>query len=113
MNDELTNLPEEGLPEDLGGTFITLTDEDGNEVELEYLDTLEYEGSVYMAFFPTIPEGVDPASVEDDEAYGLILLKVVNVDGEDQLETIDNEEKLNAVFALFEESLFDEDEDEE
>lgn len=111
MNDERTNLPEEGLPEDLGGTFITLTDEDGNEIELEYLDTLEYEGSVYMAFFPTIPEDVDPASVEDDEAYGLIILKVVQVDGEDQLETIENESELEAVFALFEESLFEDEEE--
>lgn len=105
------SLPEEGLPEDLGGTFITLTDEDGEEHELEYLDTLEYAGNVYMAFFHTIPEGVDPASVEDDEAFGLILLRVVNVDGEDQLETIDDEDELNAVYQLYEESIFEEDDE--
>lgn len=109
MRDERTNLPEEGLPEDLGGTFITLTDEDDNEIELEYLDTLEYGGAVYMAFFPTVPEGVDPESLEDDEEYGLIILKVVHLDGEDQLETISDEEELQAVYERFTEELFEED----
>lgn len=114
MRDEQTNLPEEeGLPEDLGGTFITLTDEEGNEIELEYLDTLEYNGAVYMAFFPTVPEGVDPESLEDDEEYGLIILKVVNLDGEDQLETIADEEELQAVYDQFSEELFADEEDEE
>ena len=28
-----------------------VTDEDGNEFELEHLDTLEYNGQTYMAFF--------------------------------------------------------------
>jgi hypothetical protein len=114
MSDELTNLPEEGLPEDLGGTFITLTDDEGNDIELEYLDTLEYGGNIYMAFFPVVPEDADPNTIEEDDEYGLIILKVVTVDGEDQLETIDNEEELEAVYERFSEELFeDEDEDEE
>lgn len=112
MDRKNSDLPEEGLPEDLGGTFITLTDENGEEFELEYIDTLEYAGNIYMAFLPSIPEGEDPESVENDEKYGLILLKVVHVDGEDQLVTIDDEAELNAVYELYNESLFD-DEDED
>ena len=42
------------MSNDYGGTFITLTDENGEEIVLEYLDTVEYEGKIYMAFFPTI-----------------------------------------------------------
>ncbi len=114
MSDELTMLPEEeGLPEDLSGTFMTLTDEEGNDIELEYVDTLEYNGSVYMAFYPTVPEGVDPDTLEDDEDYGLIILRVVNLDGEDQLETVSDEEELQAVYDKLMEDLFEEDEDEE
>ena len=47
------------MSNDYGGTFITLTDENGEEIVLEYLDTVEYEGKIYMAFFPTIDEETD------------------------------------------------------
>ena len=40
------------MSEEFGPDFITVTDEDGNEFELEHLDTLEHEGTIYMAFFP-------------------------------------------------------------
>ena len=40
------------MSEEFGGNFVSLTDEDGNEIELEHLDTIEYNGSVYMAFSP-------------------------------------------------------------
>ena len=38
--------------DEYGNDFIVLTDEDGNEVELEHMDTVEYNGEVYMAFIP-------------------------------------------------------------
>ena len=40
------------MSEEFGPDFITVTDEDGNDFELEHLDTLEYNNEVYMAFFP-------------------------------------------------------------
>lgn len=95
------------MSDEFGSDFITLTDDDGNEFELEYLDTLEYQGKVYMAFFPTLEEGQD----EDSEDYGLIILR--SVPGEDMLETVDDDDELNAVYDQFMETLFDdEDEDE-
>lgn len=96
------------MNEDFGAEFITLTDDEGNEFELEYLDTIEYQGNVYMAFFPTLEEGED----EDSEDYGLIILRCVNTDGEELLESVDDENELDAVYNLFMETLFD-DEDEE
>lgn len=99
------------MGEEFESTFITLTDEDGNEIELEYLDTAEYNGSIYMAFFPTIPED-EAESAEDNEDYGLIILKVVSDNGEEEeLVTIEDESELNAVYDLFMESLFAEEED--
>lgn len=89
------------------GTFITLTDEDGAEIELEYVDTLEYNGSVYMVFYPVVSE--EEEGGEDD---GLIILKVVSDSGdEEELVTIDDEQELNAVYDLFVEALFSDDEE--
>ena len=62
------------MSNDYGGTFITLTDENGEEVVLEYLDTVEYNGNIYMAFFPTLDEDVDPDEAEESEDYGLIVI---------------------------------------
>ena len=101
------------MSEEFESTFITLTDEDGNEIELEYLDTVEYSGAVYMAFFPTIPED-EAESAEDNEDYGLIILKVVSDNGEEEeLVTIEDEAELNAVYDLFMESLFEDEADED
>ena len=90
------------MSEEFGPDFITVTDEDGNEFELEHLDTLEYNGQTYMAFFPAV-EGKEDGSVEDvdlDEEYGLVILKV------EQLSTLDSEEELELVYQQFMESLF-------
>ena len=104
------------MSEEFGPDFITVTDEDGNEFELEHLDTLEYNGETYMAFFPAGPgEEGEKGPVEDvdlDEEYGLVILKVVSVDGEEQLSTLDSEEELELVYQQFMESLFAEDEEE-
>lgn len=99
------------MSEAFGADFISITDEDGNEFELEHLDTISYNDQVYMAFFPAV-EG-DESSVEDvdlDEEYGLIILKVVEVDGEEQLSTLDSEEELELVYQKFMDELFAEDE---
>ena len=93
------------MSEEYGPDFITLTDDEGYEFEVEHLDTLEYNGTVYMAF---VPADMD----EDDEDFGLILLKVVEKDGEELLADIDDENELDTVYEKFMEVLF-EDEDEE
>ena len=74
------------MSEEFGPDFITVTDEDGNDFELEHLDTLEYNNEVYMAFFPAVSEDAqegEPADIDlDDEEYGLIIMKVVEEDGD-------------------------------
>ena len=100
------------MSEEFGPDFITITDEDGNEFELEHLDTLEYNGQTYMAFFPAVEDGKDVEEVDLDEEYGLIIMKVVEVDGEEQLSTLDSDEELEMVYQQFMEQLFaDEEED--
>ncbi|WP_298019520.1 DUF1292 domain-containing protein [uncultured Dysosmobacter sp.] len=95
------------MREDFGPTFITVTDEDGNEIVLEFVDALEYNGQMYQAFFPAETEGED----EDDPDNGLVILKVIHEDGEDLLSTLDSDEELDAVYDLFTEALFSEEED--
>ncbi len=97
------------MSEEYGPEFISLTDDEGNEFELEYLDTVEYNGNTYMAFLPTLEEGDD----EDSADYGLIILRCVPGDEEDSLESVDDEQELDAVYELFMENLFDDEEDED
>ena len=95
------------MSEDFGPTFITVTDEDGKELVLEFVDALEYNGQMYQAFFPAETEGEN----EDDPDNGLVILKVIHEDGEDLLSTLDSDEELEAVYEQFMELLFDEDEE--
>lgn len=95
------------MSEDFGPNFITLTDEEGNDIELEYVDALEHNGQTYMAFFPTVEDEADEAAAED---FGLVILKTVVENGEELLATLDSDEELEQVYELFMERL---DEDEE
>ena len=92
------------MSDEFGPTFITVTDEDGNEIALEFIDALEYSGQMYQAFFPAETE-----DNEDDPDNGLVILKVIHEDGEDLLSTLDSDEELEAVYDLFMENLFQED----
>lgn len=95
------------MSEDFGPTFITVTDDDGNEIVLEFVDALEYNGQMYQAFFPAETEGED----EDDPDNGLVILKVIHEDGEDLLSTLDSDEEIDAVYDLFIEALFNEEDE--
>lgn len=94
------------MSEDYGADFITVTDDEGNDFELEHLGTLEYQNNTYMAF---VPADMD----EDDEDFGLILLRVIEENGEQLLADVDDEQELNAVYEQFMEELFSDEDDEE
>ena len=104
------------MEENFGPDFITVTDEDGNDFELELVDTLEYQGITYYAMFPAVEEDEatgEPKDVDaDDEEYGLVIMKAIEENGEELLSTLDSDEELDAVYALFMERFF-QDEDEE
>ena len=89
------------MSDEFGPSFITLTDEDGNDIELEYVDALEHEGQTYMAFFPAVEDEAD----EESEDYGLVILKFVMENGEELLSTLDDEAELEKIYDLFMEQL--------
>ena len=61
---------------DFGDNFITITDEDGVDYELEILATVENGGNLYYALAPA---GDDEA----EEELEISILKVVEEDGEE------------------------------
>ena len=104
------------MEENFGPDFITLTDEDGNDFELELVDSLEHKGVTYYALFPAVEEDEEtgePKDVDaDDEEYGLVIMKAIRDGGEELLSTPDSDEELDEVYELFMERFF-QDEDEE
>jgi len=99
------------MSDEFGPDFITITDEDGNEFELEYLETLEHGGQTYMAFFPAVDGDKDVEEIDLDEEYGLIILKVVKTEQGDELSTLDSEEELELVYQKFMDIIFSEEEE--
>ena len=93
------------MSEEFGPNFITVTDEDGNDIELELLDVLEHKGQTYMAFFPAVLE--EDEINEDSDDYGMVILKSITENGEELLSTLDSDEELEAVYDLFMETLLD------
>ena len=99
------------MEENFGPDFITVTDEDGNDFELELVDTLEHRGITYYAMFPAVEEDEATGQPQDvdaeDEEYGLVIMKAIEENGEELLSTLDSDEELEAVYEKFMESLFD------
>lgn len=102
------------MSEEFGPDFISVTDEDGNEFELELIDTLEHEGTTYYALFPAVEEDEEtgePVEVDaDDEEYGLVILKAIEENGEEILSSLDSDEELDTVYQLFMDRIFEEEE---
>ena len=103
------------MSEAFGPDFITVTDEDGNEFELELVDTLEHNGVTYHALFPASQEDEEsgePVDVDaDDEEYGLGIMKTIEENGEELLSTPDTDEELDEVYQLFMERFFQDDDE--
>jgi len=87
--------------------YVTITDDDGQEFELEYLDTMDYNGSTFHAYLPADMD-------ENDPDYGMIILRsYIDENGEELLESIDDDDELTDVYNHFM-VLFDaEDEEDE
>ncbi len=88
------------MADEYGSDFITITDEDGNEYELEVLSSVEYNGESYLA--------VIPADSEDGSDLEVSILKSSDEDGEPMLCAVEDEAELQAVYDLIMDSLYEE-----
>lgn len=96
------------MGEDFGPNIVTVIDEEtGEEIELEFIDALEHNGTVYRAFFPVVE---DESESENEEEYGLIILKAEEENGDEVLVQIESEDELNEVYDLFMEQFFEDEE---
>lgn len=76
--------------------FITLTDEEGNEVDFLLLDVMEYEGADYMVLMPLSDED----GKEDEEE--LFFLRAEKTEEGEVYSSIEDEALLNAVADAYE-----------
>jgi uncharacterized protein YrzB (UPF0473 family) len=94
------------MSEEFGSDFITIIDDDGEEFELEVLDTMDYKGQTYTAF---LPANMD----EDDPDYGIIIHRsVIDENGDEIFESIDDDDERQDVYEHFAVLLFDDEEEE-
>ena len=82
--------------------IIVLNDEDGNEVNFEFLDLVELDGEEYVVLLPT--------DESEDEPGEVVILQVEDTDSEDEESyiSVEDEERLNKVFEMFKEKFKDE-----
>lgn len=93
------------MENEFGSDFITISDEDGKEYELEVLSTIEYNGATYLA--------VTLADMGEGENFQVSILKSVEEDGEPILCAIEDEAELEAVHTVIMDQLYEDDDDEE
>ena len=78
-------------------SILTLTDENGVDMDFEYLDCLEYQGKEYLILIPA-----------DAEETQVVILEVEPVDEENEnYLAVKDEEILDAVYAIFKEKYKD------
>lgn len=84
-----TNISEEEA------SILTLTDENGQDVNFEYLDCLEYQGTEYLVL---MPEGEDE----------IVIMEIEPVDEENEnYLAVEDEAVLDAVYGIFKEKFKD------
>ena len=86
---------ETNLPEEEEVSILTLTDENGQDVDFEYLDCIDYQGKEYLVLMP----------VDEDE---IVIMEVEPVDEENEnYLAVEDETVLDAVYAIFKEKFKD------
>ena len=82
---------EEILQEEEQSNILTLTDENGVDVDFEYLDCIDYEGKEYLVLMPA-----------EELATEIVILEVEPVDEENEnYLSVGDEAILNAVYDIF------------
>jgi len=77
--------------------ILTLTDENGADVDFEYLDCIDYEGKEYLVLMPA-----------DELATEIVILEVEPVDEENEnYLSVNDEATLDAVYGIFKERYKD------
>ena len=77
--------------------LLSLTDENGNETQFEYLDCIEYNGTEYLVLLPA-----------DDDSAEIVILAVEPVDEDlENYLSVEDQATLDAVYGIFKERFKD------
>ena len=77
--------------------ILTLTDENGEDVDFEYLDCMTYQGKEYLVLMPA-----------EEESSEIVILEVEPVDEElENYLSVSDEAVLDAVYGIFKEKFQD------
>ena len=88
---------EEILQEEQQSNILTLTDENGSDVDFEYLDSIDYEGKEYLVLMPA-----------QEDSNEIVILEVQPVDEENEnYLSVSDEAVLDAVYDIFKERYKD------
>ena len=88
--------------EELEDNMVTLTDENGEDVQFEFLDLIEYEGNEYVVLLP---------AEETEEPGEVVILQLEDTENDSEEESyisVEDEEVLNKVFEIFKNKFKDE-----
>jgi len=89
------------MSEEYGNNIVSVLDDEGNEHQFELLDAIETDEGRYVALLPIYTEA--EAAIEDDGE--LVILEVVNDNGDDLLVPIEDDDMFETIAEAFEERL--------
>ena len=85
------------LPEEEETSILTLSDENGYDVDFEFLDCIDYQDKEYLVLMPA-----------EEDSNEIVILEVEPVDEENEnYLSVDDEAVLNAVYEIFKEKYKD------
>ena len=95
MSEDMNNIPENEEVDNI----IVLNDEEGNEVQFEFLDLIDFEGEEYVVLLP---------AEETEDAGEVVILQVEDTDSdEESYISVEDEDVLNKVFEIFKDKFKD------
>lgn len=73
--------------------IVILNDEDGNDIQFEFLDLIEYDGNQYVVLLP---------AEESEDDGEVVILEVEEADGDEETySSVDDPDILEAVYQIF------------
>ena len=80
------------MDEEVPENYITLTDDEGNDISFEIISTVDYEGHLYAVMIPF-----------DDEDDEVVILEIIPTENPDESEflSVDDDDLLGEIFEEF------------
>jgi uncharacterized protein YrzB (UPF0473 family) len=89
------------MSEEYGNNIVSVLDDEGNEHQFEILDAIETDDGRYVALLPIYSDAEE--AIQDDGE--LVILEVVNEEGDDLLVPIEDDETFDEIAEIVEERL--------